>query len=222
MAATPDAFTSFASTVQNPSFSHTCTGSDLYLIVAVSMDVNNGESVTGVTYNSISMTKLVDITHSGNRIYSSLWGLVNPATGSNTVLVSTTFSGAGKSGGAASFTDVHQTTSEGTPQSAEGSGATSSTLGVASGSGEIVVDNFAMRSSQTPVVVAGQTQRWNVVSSFMRSAFSTDPTGGSTENVGWTFTSDDFAHVAISLKPTAGAPAGAPLAGSLSLMGMGW
>lgn len=58
-------------------FSHTCTGSNLVLIVAT---VSSGlVDPTGVTYNGVAMTKAVGL---GAALDTSLWYLSNPATGS--------------------------------------------------------------------------------------------------------------------------------------------
>lgn len=60
------------------SFSHTCTGTNRFLVVTVG---NRGVTVTGVNYNGVAMTNLVN--NSGSRL--SVFYLVNPASGANTV-----------------------------------------------------------------------------------------------------------------------------------------
>lgn len=88
------------------SWSHTCTGSNLMLIVSAISD-NNVDSITGVTYNSVALTKLASAQISGAR-YVYLWYLIAPATGANTVVV--TSSGTEYSGGRSiSYTGVKQT-----------------------------------------------------------------------------------------------------------------
>ena len=67
-------------------FSHTCTGSNRILHVFVT-----GEDVVidSVTYNSVALTKIKEvILASASR--SSIWELVNPASGANTVAVNFT------------------------------------------------------------------------------------------------------------------------------------
>lgn len=106
-----------------PSFSHTCSGSNRYLFTCVhdwSVNPLNGYA-TGCTYNGVAMTDL------GSKITTPdgyrLFGLVNPASGSHTVTV-TTGSGAGPIAWAISFTNVHQTVPIGTPGQASGIGTT--------------------------------------------------------------------------------------------------
>lgn len=86
------------------SFSHTCTGSNLVLIVSVTSDNAN---VTAVTYNGVSMTLGTSATGGSSSVNTYLYYLLNPATGSHTVSVS------GGSGGpgciSASYTGVKQT-----------------------------------------------------------------------------------------------------------------
>ena len=66
----------------NYTFSHTCTGSDLMLMVCVTTNTTTDPS--GITYNGVAMTKGATKTQSRN---GSIWYLANPATGANTVSV---------------------------------------------------------------------------------------------------------------------------------------
>jgi hypothetical protein len=73
-------------------WSHTCTGSDLILVVGISQAGNYEDKVTGVTYNGVAMTRLATdgyVFTSGayNRaVY--LYYLVGPATGAHNIVVS--------------------------------------------------------------------------------------------------------------------------------------
>lgn len=65
-------------------YSHTCSGVDRILFVGVS--VRDTRTVTGVTYNGVSMTQSGSLsTTTGIKNY--LFYLVNPSTGSNTVSI---------------------------------------------------------------------------------------------------------------------------------------
>jgi hypothetical protein len=68
--------------------SHTCTGSNLLLVVAITIyDVT--DKVTGVTYNSVAMTRLNVIGPSvTSSLRSYLYYLLGPSTGANNVVVS--------------------------------------------------------------------------------------------------------------------------------------
>jgi len=108
-----DAATNTTSTNTNTnSFSHTCTGSDRFLIVPCA-SLNNGTSdaITSVTYDGVAMTRLgsaLQVPSANWIIY--LYYLVNPASGSNTVTVTRNTSNGQTYGAAASYTGVDQTT----------------------------------------------------------------------------------------------------------------
>ena len=68
-------------------FSHTCTGSDRILFVSTSYFQNSNESPSGITYNSVALTKIADYQPPSLALTHSLWYLLAPATGSNTVAV---------------------------------------------------------------------------------------------------------------------------------------
>jgi hypothetical protein len=85
------------------SWSHTCTGSNLCLIVATVGDLTT-DKITGVTYNGVAMTKLASVQTPVDR-WLTLWGLVNPASGAHTVTV-TASSSTFMEGGSASYIGV--------------------------------------------------------------------------------------------------------------------
>ena len=88
-------------------FSHTCSGSDRVLLVGF-FKFGGGDSVTGVTYNGVSMTQLgKGVADASGYVY--LYGLVNPATGANNVVASSSAS-VQWYGEAVSYTGVDQTT----------------------------------------------------------------------------------------------------------------
>lgn len=67
--------------------SHTCTGSDLYLVVGMFLDDTTVDKITGVTYNSVAMTRL-SINNPGANRQVLQYGLLGPSTGANNVVVS--------------------------------------------------------------------------------------------------------------------------------------
>lgn len=68
-------------------FSHTCTGTNLILIVAARFYTS--DHITGITYNGVSMTLInKQQDNVGNNCYSYLFYLINPATGTHDVVVS--------------------------------------------------------------------------------------------------------------------------------------
>ncbi len=86
MAIAYDSTASYAtsgSNVTNPTWSHTCSGSDRVLVV-ICTDPNNGANHDSATYGGQAMTKAVESAQYGGGS-TSVWYLINPPTGSNTV-----------------------------------------------------------------------------------------------------------------------------------------
>lgn len=90
-------------------YAHTCAGDDRYLFVYVFDATTSEASVTGVTYNGVSMTKLVSARRGDSDRYIHIFGLVAPATGANNVVVSRTGTTSVMRSGAVSYTGVDQT-----------------------------------------------------------------------------------------------------------------
>src|SRR3989442_1524846 len=81
-----------AATATSLTFAHTCTGSNRILFVAGNDKVAAATVVTGITYNSVAMTKINGVQIPTSR-FITLWDLVAPASGSNNVVVSASESG---------------------------------------------------------------------------------------------------------------------------------
>lgn len=191
-------------------FAHTVSGSDLILFVKVGCYQNAGQTVTGITYNGVALTK-VDAQNQGtNTIRAELWYLVAPATGANNVIVTWSAAVASASYCATSYTGVNQTTPLGTSAKTSGTG-TAVSLAVSSATGEVVVDSLAWRRDGSPTMTVGgsQTQRHNVLvsagSSFNGGASSDQP-GATTTTMAWTMsgTNHSWAIVAVPVKPVSG------------------
>lgn len=79
------------------SFSHTCSGNNRLLVVVVNLDNNPGQGdvLTGVTYGGVAMTLIQKILGAGttytNR-YSYMFYLLNPASGANNIVITTSIS----------------------------------------------------------------------------------------------------------------------------------
>jgi hypothetical protein len=112
MAIALDVATTSAATTSSPlTWSHTCTGSNLLLVVGVGVSsyISGQATVTGVTYNSVTMYKARSDQSTGGT-ESSVWLLENPSTGSNTVSVTWTYGSGQHAGGTSvSYTGCSQT-----------------------------------------------------------------------------------------------------------------
>jgi hypothetical protein len=137
--------------------SHTCTGSDRLLLTFI--ECQNGDLITGVTYNGVSMTQLGKNNISAFGFYNYIYYLVAPATGANNIVVSA-------SGSCTiiqlseSLTGVNQTT----PIDASNLINQTSSLANPTGSVTTLTDNAwvvgsCRISSFKPTVSAGTTER---------------------------------------------------------------
>lgn len=87
------------------SWSHTCTGQNLVLLVGIF--VNSGDNISAVTYNSVPMTQLTkQATGDGTEIY--IYGLINPSTGANNVVFTISGGATAIAGVSASYTGAKQ------------------------------------------------------------------------------------------------------------------
>lgn len=185
-------------------FSHTCSGSDRVLIVALCVQ-NSASSVTA-TYNGTSMTAAAN--DSGAWVSTYMFRLIAPSTGANNVVISWTGSDAAI-GLATSWTGVDQTTPLGTAVTATGS-TTAVTVDVTAASGEVVVDATSYDQNcggQTITVGAGQTERLNILTdtSCGLTAGMSSEGGAGTVTMSWTGSdAQDWVIIGVPLKPAGG------------------
>lgn len=163
------------------------------------------QTCTGVTYNSVAMTKAVEIQHDiggGCQTSNSIWYLNSPATGTNNCVV--TYDNivyGGITTTLRSFTGVKSTS----PLDAQGSSncncvAITSSL-TASAAGDVLIMSISTSSTRSPN--SGQTADDGSGGGYKLGLSS----GSNNDN--WTLdsgcTTDDYAH-AIFLQETATAP----------------
>lgn len=195
------------------SWSHTCTGSNLILLVAHSSS-DPADTISGITYNGVALTKAKEQVNTGANI-SSLWYLVAPATGANTIEVTSNNSVTNVNGMALSLTGVDQTTpidAAGVGNQADAADSISVSITTVT-DGAWVVDAVTKELSANSMVVAsGQTQRVLLDGTAVDSGMSTKEvaTAGAT-SVGWnddgspaTF---DWAIAAVAIRPAGAAAA---------------
>jgi hypothetical protein len=195
------------------SFSHTTgTGANRLMLVGISKEDDLGAAtfeVSGITYGGQALTRRVQNTSS--EAEGEIWSLVNPPSGTATLLVSFTGAEAIDSAvvGVTTFTGVNQTTPFSATNSATGT-TSPATLTISSPSGEWVFGTLALDDSRDATSSAGQTQLW---SDFPEIA-STDgirgagcvKTGAGSTTVSWTIAADNWVLCAVSLKPAGTGP----------------
>lgn len=139
--------------VSSATFSHTCTGSNLILIVAIggrqSLASKGNLVITGVTYNGVALTKIrADEIDSDASFRTELWYLIAPATGAHNVVV--TYTGSIIYGGcvSSSYTLVEQSAgaldAQGTAQNDSSTTLSANITNIATSS--IIIDAVYSRS----------------------------------------------------------------------------
>ena len=190
-------------------------GSNRYLLVAISFQNRNGRTVTGVTYNNVALTSLVN-TQNGTNTRVELWRLNQTGinTSGGTGLIRVSFSGIiewGAGVAAVSFSGVDQNTPFLTPQISNGNSA-SLRLGVSANTGEIV---FAVAAQEdetgnfTVATAGGHTSRmlFNTVPNGGRNtrgaAATKVPAASGTITMGWDSPSggNQWSMAGVSVRP---------------------
>lgn len=189
-------------------FSHTCTGSDLVLLV-VGACIST-ETITGVTYNGSALTQIgstQSVAFGGKTL--SLWAKVGPSTGAHDVVL-TASSSTSIFGASVSYTGVAQTSTFGTAAQGENSSALSSvTVDVSSATGELVVDGMLWTSGDGSGMTAGsgQTKRAESEDAGTGTLVAmSEEAGASSVTMSWTQGSLERygGVIGVSIKPASG------------------
>ena len=201
-----DGYTNAASVT----WSHTCTGSNLGLVVGDGGWHPSGHTVSGVTYNAVALTARATSALSGGDDQASCWTLINPASGANNVVVSITNGGSGDAGGtvATSFTGAHQTTMHADATTATGNDGTPTITIPNNTTADACFDVVAAGSGADPAMTA-RTNRTEIDS----QADGGEGWGGSylipapsgNQVMGWTATSGNWANAGIRVLAAAAA-----------------
>lgn len=171
-----------------PSQNHTCSGSDRCLWVGIVIEQD--KSISGITYNSVSMTEIVNQSI-GTNIKLYVFRLVAPSTGSNLINV-TVSAGTGYAMSSVSRTGVNQTTPNDTPSTATGN-STAPSASVTSESGDDVIDFVciddagASASNLTPGT--GQTERSDSGGLGVMEIASSEEAGAGSVTMSWNISS---------------------------------
>jgi hypothetical protein len=204
------------------SWNHTCAGVNRLLVVGVLLSLEVViKAVSSITYGGTSLTKIRSDTNSLSKYQvTDLWYLVNPSTGSNSIVV--TLDGnltptSAMRAGAISLVGVHQTT----PDANNGAAAQGHTsVVVTTTKDNCWVVDCAGNFTTVPVVGAGQTQRVNQQNhstwpSYLAMSTEPQPTAGATTMSWVTNASDYFAVSAASFRPPPAVPAALEMTGKM-------
>lgn len=179
--------------------------------------ISTGSVVNGITVGGNAMTSLGTVVHAGGKPRMTVWRLISPPTGSQTVAV--TNAAQDKTGVAVnSWTAIDTTTpfdsfdtGTATTTGPSGGGSPTTRLTVASAVGDRVADAVASLSITAWAVGAGQTELWDFTPVDGRFAGSHED--GVAGNVEMTYTSGEskeWAGAAWNANASAGAPATRP------------
>lgn len=144
------------------SWSHTCTGSNLLLITASNGNSSSTQDIISYTYNSVGLTIAgTGIRTGGTTSFLTMWGLINPTTGANTVVVTFPSGQAFNSQASFSYTGVKQS---GFPDSyhtttTAGSGTTDSGSTTTVANNCWLVGLFSDTTGRTDTASTNTTQR---------------------------------------------------------------
>jgi len=132
------------------------------LLVAVSIRNDSSQTVSSVTYDSVSLTRLRVDTNSTN-VRTEIWYLLNPTYGTKQIVVSLSAS-AKTVCGAITLMGVNQATPFSANNGATGS-SNSPLASLTSEADDWLFAVLAARGTVTATEGAGQTNRWNLVTS---------------------------------------------------------
>jgi len=149
--------------VTSVTLSHTCTGSNLVLLVAIT--IIGGGSCTGVTYNGVSMTQADTKNNVGASIQDYVFILAGPAAGTHDIIAS--FSGTGAS--ILSVGGISLTGADASPlgvtSSANFTSSASPSKAITTGTANSWILGYASWNSNGGLPISSgtnQTTRWNV------------------------------------------------------------
>lgn len=200
----------------------TGSGSNRALYVVVNF-WNSGGTVSSITYNSVGLTLALRSGLSTRQDRVEIWRLINPPSGSFTVLVTFSATADGETG-SVSLNGVHQTVPEGntntnTGTAIGGSGTHSSVGSAVTGAvaGDAAIDGITWSDRQQPPTITmnaqtGRTQlahTSNASGEGGASSYLIGPTDPQT--LDWTFvagvSNNDWMQAGLVIKAAAGAAA---------------
>lgn len=211
----------YFATMNGSTFNHTVTGSNPILFVATFGNAGGADTVTGVTYNGVAMTRVNGVSNGAAR-FSTMWMLPGCATGTNTVALSASVGDGGAV--AVSYTGAAQS---GQPDANKTGAVLAASFDV---SNSTVADNcwvvLGGRAEDSPGNItahAGSTMRVNSSGGlpFVDSNAAITPAG--TKSLGWSSSNaNGNSGVWVSFSPFTGGGGGvAPTPRRRTLVGVG-
>ena len=149
--------TNQAKVVENPvTWNHTVAAGDNRILIVVWTDDQSDATVSGITYNSVALTKAV--TGAQDQTITEIWYLLNPATGSNEISISLNSSSDNYSAGAVDFHGVKQQAPTATANDNDTSTATISVSLTPTDNNSLIVDGVCGNNGSTTTPGASQVE----------------------------------------------------------------
>jgi hypothetical protein len=195
------------SSISSYSWSHTCTGSSGLLAIGDSHYGTLDRTITGITYNSVAMTAIrSDVGGTASR--STIYYMVAPSSGVNTIAVTYSGSVLYGAGSAVSYTGAAQTGQPDANNGASGTIATTISVSVTTVANNSWV--FSNTNSYNALSACGNTQRQNVAAGTFCYGGVSDTnapkTPAGSQTMSWTTSAGQWAISAASFSPSSNVP----------------
>lgn len=197
--------TTNTSNVSTLTWTHTTTmNAGRILIVGVSEIWDN--PVSSVTYAGVSLSKVNMSTCASSACKTEMWYMINPPSGSNSVVVNFSSSQTNLSAGATSYYGVNTANPLGT--SVVNSGALGQpSITVTSTSQQVIADTLAINTSQIWTPGSGQTQAYQTNPSSNTAAASYEQGLAGSTPMSWSAASGaNWADAAVPINPAPAFP----------------
>lgn len=190
-------------------WSHTCTGSNLVLVVGSEyLSLADASNITGITYGAQSLTFIRKNRTDAGNVNTELWYLIAPLTGPHDVTITWDVAPGGQEGGAVSLRGAKQS---GQPDAhngvSQGSSAAPSVSVTTVADQCWLVDSMGWFGSTTTAAAdAPQVERWNIpnISSRGGAGSTKGPVGIGATTMSWTLSvSNLWGIAAASFAPAA-------------------
>lgn len=184
------------------------TGSGRVLVVVIGTN-DATDRVTAITYNGVSLTQgarqVGDVS-----VASDIWYLENPASGSNTLALTTNGS-EDYSAITARIEDAESVISAiGNTGTKKGDSTTPNVDITPTASGNLLIGGLVSDDGTAFTPDSGITEHGDIANTIRTGMFSKESVGTSAENIGATAENDDWAAAALEIKAPSDQPPGAP------------
>lgn len=204
MAISVDATSTGTTVNSNVTISHTTSGTNRVMLVAVSIGRPVSTTVSSITYNGTALT-LVGVEENAAIARVEIWRLIAPdIVTANVVITLSNSSHTGVTAGVMTFTGVNQATPLGTFASAQGNNTSSGSATIVSAVGELVfgavIYDNAVDEDLNPG--AGQTERWDLFAGTSANGGGSTAAGAATVDMSWSWGgTTEWSIGGVSIKP---------------------